>query len=316
MKKHMFFAVVFMLIFTFSAAAHPGRTDAFGGHRDNNNVSGLGPYHYHHGYGPHLHPSDVCPYDFNDATNHSSGGSSGASIGTATITSDRYDEGYGDGYDEGYAEGHSIGYDLGYEACTNDNSDITTDGSYRTLEIAYRYGYWDKLIESYENDSTDNTLDDLTKLTYFGAIFSLYYQNADEDTAPKFSNSGLEVNTENLDAKYEEGYAAAATDLDMKLAEIQTLMDEKIESTKTSEQPNETTNTNETESSADIDPLLGGTIAVVITFLVSYVPVKRELIACCKDRANLRNQVNDLKMQILDKEREEEFWLQTFDENK
>ena len=30
--------------------AHGGRTDAQGGHRDNNNVSGLGPYHFHHGY--------------------------------------------------------------------------------------------------------------------------------------------------------------------------------------------------------------------------------------------------------------------------
>ena len=31
------------------AEAHPGRTDANGGHRDNKNVSGLGSYHYHYG---------------------------------------------------------------------------------------------------------------------------------------------------------------------------------------------------------------------------------------------------------------------------
>ena len=42
--------------------SHSGRTDSSGGHRDNNNVSGLGSYHYHHGYGPHLHPNGVCPY--------------------------------------------------------------------------------------------------------------------------------------------------------------------------------------------------------------------------------------------------------------
>lgn len=42
--------------------AHGGRTDSSGGHRDNNNVSGLGPYHYHHGYPAHLHPNGVCPY--------------------------------------------------------------------------------------------------------------------------------------------------------------------------------------------------------------------------------------------------------------
>lgn len=45
------------------AAVHSGRTDANGGHRDNKNASGLGYYHYHHGYSPHLHPGGVCPYD-------------------------------------------------------------------------------------------------------------------------------------------------------------------------------------------------------------------------------------------------------------
>lgn len=42
--------------------AHSGRTDSSGGHRDNKNKSGLGSYHYHHGYGPHLHTNGVCPY--------------------------------------------------------------------------------------------------------------------------------------------------------------------------------------------------------------------------------------------------------------
>lgn len=46
-----------------SAIAHSGRTDSAGGHKDNKNASGLGPYHYHHGYGPHLHTGGVCPYD-------------------------------------------------------------------------------------------------------------------------------------------------------------------------------------------------------------------------------------------------------------
>lgn len=45
-----------------AALAHSGRTDANGGHRDNKNASGLGSYHYHHGYGAHLHPGGVCPY--------------------------------------------------------------------------------------------------------------------------------------------------------------------------------------------------------------------------------------------------------------
>jgi uncharacterized protein YjdB len=43
--------------------AHPGRTDSRGGHKDNQNKSGLGYYHYHHGYGPHLHTNGICPYN-------------------------------------------------------------------------------------------------------------------------------------------------------------------------------------------------------------------------------------------------------------
>lgn len=63
------------------ASAHSGRTDAYGGHHDYQNKSGLGPYHYHHGYGPHLHPNGVCPY----ATT-SSGSSSGTSVNPNTKT--------------------------------------------------------------------------------------------------------------------------------------------------------------------------------------------------------------------------------------
>lgn len=64
-NKKRFLAVFFIFIFAFSsvAFAHSGRTDSSGGHRDNRNVSGLGYYHYHHGYSAHLHPNGVCPYN-------------------------------------------------------------------------------------------------------------------------------------------------------------------------------------------------------------------------------------------------------------
>ena len=43
--------------------SHSGRTDSSGGHKDNNNESGLGNYHYHCGGHPaHLHTNGVCPY--------------------------------------------------------------------------------------------------------------------------------------------------------------------------------------------------------------------------------------------------------------
>ena len=55
--------------------AHPGKTDSDGGHYDRSS----GEYHYHHGYPAHQHTNGVCPYDFKDKTNHSSGSSSGNS---------------------------------------------------------------------------------------------------------------------------------------------------------------------------------------------------------------------------------------------
>lgn len=102
MRKYRFFVCLLCAALLMpSAAAHPGRTDANGGHNDNSNASGLGPYHYHHGYPAHLHTGGVCPYNFSDKTGSSSGGSSSrAAIGSATIASDRYNEGYGDGYDD------------------------------------------------------------------------------------------------------------------------------------------------------------------------------------------------------------------------
>lgn len=42
--------------------AHSGRTDSSGGHHDYKNKSGLGSYHYHHGYSAHLHTGGYCPY--------------------------------------------------------------------------------------------------------------------------------------------------------------------------------------------------------------------------------------------------------------
>lgn len=49
--------------------AHPGRTDANGGHWNRS----TGTYHYHHGYPEHQHTNGICPYDFDDQTGANSG---------------------------------------------------------------------------------------------------------------------------------------------------------------------------------------------------------------------------------------------------
>lgn len=65
MKRIIAFVLVLILLCT-PVLAHSGRTDSDGGHYD----STTGEYHYHHGYPAHQHPDGICPYDFNDSTEH------------------------------------------------------------------------------------------------------------------------------------------------------------------------------------------------------------------------------------------------------
>lgn len=67
----------FTLLFFASAiivTAHSGRTDSNGGHYD----SSTGEYHYHHGHPAHQHKNGICPYDYDDDTNHYSSNSKDA----------------------------------------------------------------------------------------------------------------------------------------------------------------------------------------------------------------------------------------------
>ena len=71
-SKNLAIVLIVTMLFTSFAFAHSGRTDSQGGHRDNNNVSGLGYYHYHCGGNPaHLHPGGVCPYRSSSGSSYS-----------------------------------------------------------------------------------------------------------------------------------------------------------------------------------------------------------------------------------------------------
>lgn len=87
MRKLFSLLLVLSLLLSVSvpAYAHPGKTDANGGHTDRT----TGEYHYHHGYPAHQH-EDVdgdgildCLYEFDDKTRHNSGSSS--SSGSVTV---------------------------------------------------------------------------------------------------------------------------------------------------------------------------------------------------------------------------------------
>lgn len=81
--------ILSILSIQISVYSHSGRTDANGGHKDNQNKSGLGSYHYHCGGHPaHLHPNGVCPYSSSSKSSTSSSGSGSASSSSSSTTSD------------------------------------------------------------------------------------------------------------------------------------------------------------------------------------------------------------------------------------
>ncbi|MBE5783574.1 MAG: hypothetical protein E7329_09715 [Clostridiales bacterium] len=55
--------LLFLVLLPVTALAHPGDLDSSNGHIDNDNVSGLGSYHYHCGdTEAHLHVWGMCPH--------------------------------------------------------------------------------------------------------------------------------------------------------------------------------------------------------------------------------------------------------------
>ena len=86
-KKIVAVLIIILLILSIqiSVYSHSGRTDANGGHKDNQNKSGLGSYHYHCGGHPaHLHPNGGCPYSSSSQSSTSSSGSSSSSSASSS----------------------------------------------------------------------------------------------------------------------------------------------------------------------------------------------------------------------------------------
>lgn len=130
MKKTFSVLLCFILLFC-TASAHAGRTDANGGHWDHS----TGEYHYHHGYPAHQHTNGICPYDYNDQTELSSGSSS-YSADTNYITNtqaNKYNSGLGD--DGTYETAYNLGYQHGMEAALSDTVGFPIDLSSHASEL-------------------------------------------------------------------------------------------------------------------------------------------------------------------------------------
>lgn len=83
--KTLLFIVLICVSMSFTSFAHSGRTDSNGGHHDYKNNSGLGSYHYHHGYPAHLHPGGVCPYSSGSLNQSNNNGSPSSISETPSI---------------------------------------------------------------------------------------------------------------------------------------------------------------------------------------------------------------------------------------
>lgn len=137
-----------IILFVISAFAHSGRTDASGGHRDNNNVSGLGYYHYHCGGNPpHLHSNGTCPYSHKNSISNAQIINPPTTI--HSTNGGGYSDEYGEEYDLGYEDGHESGYEEGYNEGKKDGHDEGYDEGY---EKGYEEGYDAKQEQQEELD--------------------------------------------------------------------------------------------------------------------------------------------------------------------
>lgn len=111
--RRFLLSIILICLLTVPASAHPGGTDASGGHVN----SDTGEYHYHHGYSAHDHTDmdgdgDLdCPYNFVDKSGQNSGSPSSSSSVRASSDTDYYTR-----YWEGYHDAEPIAYEDGYEA--------------------------------------------------------------------------------------------------------------------------------------------------------------------------------------------------------
>ena len=212
MKKAISVIFCFILIFT-CASAHPGRTDASGGHWDRS----TGEYHYHHGYPAHQHTNGICPYEYDEQTGATSGSSS-ETIAATTTNSDsaedpsvkyKYNDGAGD--DGTYETAYNLGYQHGIEAA------VPYDSGYPD-NISAAAGYFchtKALTGSTSYADSDSSYDQAYEDGYFAATadideyISIVYPNGIPTDSEDISS--LEYPYDRDDGTYETAYNAGYT---------------------------------------------------------------------------------------------------------
>ena len=169
MKKRIFAILTICMVImslSLSAFAHGGRTDSSGGHKDNKNKSGLGPYHYHcGGYPAHLHNGGVCPYK--------GGGSSSYSSTPKTVYATRVN-------------------------VPNMPTSINTGDSIKLNGSAYPTNAEDQSISWESSDSSIATIDSNGNLTAVGVGTVVISAKTSRGTTSKFNLTVKEIEAESI----------------------------------------------------------------------------------------------------------------------
>lgn len=199
LTKRIVSAAGCLLMLTSVASAHPGQTDADGGHWDND----TGEYHYHHGYPAHQHTNGICPYDYDDQTGRNSGTSgstSGESISTNAENGETlYNGGLGD--DGTYETAWNLGYQHGMEELCEINSDIPIELAALTSELCHTHA----LTGSTPYADKQSSYNDAYADGYHQAETDLY---AELNSAIKAYLSIEDSDTQSYEEGYEDGYRA------------------------------------------------------------------------------------------------------------
>lgn len=196
------FSLIFILVFPLSySLAHSGRTDSNGGHRDNKNVSGLGYYHYHHGYPAHLHTNGVCPYSSTSHVNQT----------TTTKSNDNYYKKVEQEKNDAKNSGKNDGYDDGYK--NSKKSYQKYNGAYSSLykeeyDKNYKIGiekYIEKRKEEVEKQAISDANDGKSQSSFqknenekVVNIYNLKYNSILDKKKEEFYNLGYSNTISNL----------------------------------------------------------------------------------------------------------------------
>lgn len=194
-------AVCCALLLTSFASAHPGRTDAAGGHWDNS----TGEYHYHHGYPAHQHENGICPYDPNYSTTAATTQSEGeAPVAQAPAESEgntMYNDGLGD---DGTYE---TAYNLGYQHAIEDFCDRNEDSGINFGELATKLCHENALVGSTPYSVRESSYNDAYESGWNQAADDVY--SSINEALSQYVNG---ITQDELLAKYQEGHAVGLSE--------------------------------------------------------------------------------------------------------